>query len=154
MPAESRDRLSRPVDIAELFIRYRAGILGTPSDPDGIFNLFASPSRPETTTAGAPGVAGILASGGGRAGTGGFGTPRTGSARGRGRRRVANRTPSVGRVNSRAVGSYRRGSNRSVLPSWYPRTPLRDITDVVRVKNIQCYFIPLFNHLSHDWYFS
>lgn len=27
-----------------------------------------------------------------------------------------------------------RGSSRSVLPSWYPRTPLRDITSVVRVN--------------------
>ncbi|XP_039155503.1 protein POLYCHOME-like [Eucalyptus grandis] len=43
-------------------------------------------------------------------------------------------TPLVGRENTPPGGSARRGRGRpdSVLPSWYPRTPLRDITTVVR----------------------
>jgi hypothetical protein len=31
-------------------------------------------------------------------------------------------------------GRTRGGASRSILPSWYPRTPLRDITAVVRVN--------------------
>ncbi|RVX09639.1 Protein POLYCHOME [Vitis vinifera] len=64
---ESRDRLSRPEDIAELFLRRRSGILGILADgSERSSNLFASPSRRETTTRtttlGARGATGILAS--------------------------------------------------------------------------------------------
>ena len=139
---ESRDRLSRPEDIAELFLRRRSGILGILADgSERSSNLFVSPSRRETTTTttlGARGATGILASRGGGVGRGGFGTPRIGSGRGRGR--AVYRSPLFGRENTPATGSGRRGRGRSgnsVLPSWYPRTPLRDITHVVRVNNIQ-----------------
>ncbi|KAJ6747407.1 PROTEIN POLYCHOME [Salix koriyanagi] len=51
------------------------------------------------------------------------------------------RTP-LGRENIPPPGSARRrrgrGSN-SVLPAWYPRTPLRDVTAVVRSK-VKCVF--------------
>ncbi|CBI29903.3 unnamed protein product, partial [Vitis vinifera] len=113
---ESRDRLSRPEDIAELFLRRRSGILGILADgSERSSNLFASPSRR------------------GGVGRGGFGTPRIGTGRGRGR--AVYRSPLFGRENTPATGSGRRGRGRSgnsVLPSWYPRTPLRDITHVVR----------------------
>ncbi|XP_057982471.1 protein POLYCHOME-like [Malania oleifera] len=43
------------------------------------------------------------------------------------------RSPSVGRENLPARSSRRGGVYwTSVLPSWYPRTPLRDITAIVR----------------------
>lgn len=129
--------MSRPEDIAELFLRRRSGILGILADgSERSSNLFASPSRRETTTTttlGARGATGILASRGGGVGRGGFGTPRIGSGRGRGR--AVYRSPLFGRENTPATGSGRRGRGRSgnsVLPSWYPRTPLRDITHVVR----------------------
>ncbi|XP_031276287.1 protein POLYCHOME-like [Pistacia vera] len=67
--------------------------------------------------------------GGGRGG--GLGTPR--SAFGRGRRNLYGCTSAtggpMGRENTQ-IGSVRRGS--SVLPAWYPRRPLRDVTAVVR----------------------
>lgn len=43
-------------------------------------------------------------------------------------------TPFSGRENVlRWLGGSNRARN-SVLPSWYPRTPLRDITIVVRIE--------------------
>lgn len=144
---ESRDRLSRAEDIAASFIRRRSGILEVLVDESERSSaLLASPSRRETTTTvGAGGATGILAPRGGGVGRSGFGAPRFGSRRGRGRGPGVYRSPLFGRENTSAIGSSRRGRGRSgnsVLPSWYPRTPLRDITHVVRVKNIQfCYFL-------------
>ncbi|XP_052174666.1 protein POLYCHOME-like [Diospyros lotus] len=63
-------------------------------------------------------------------GRGNLGTPRNRHRRGRN----LHRSPAAGRENM-PQGSVRRGRRRStnsVLPSWYPRTPLRDITAVVR----------------------
>ena len=152
---ESRDRLSRPEDIAEQFVRRRSGILGVLVDESERSSaLFRSPSRREsmttTTTVGAREATRIWTPRGGGVRRGGFGTPRIGSGRGRGRGRPFTTSPQFGRENTPATGSGRRGRGRrgrgrsgnTVLPSWYPRTPLRDITHVVRVKNIQfCNFL-------------
>ncbi|KAG5252820.1 protein POLYCHOME [Salix suchowensis] len=102
--AESRDRLSRAVDIAAIFAARRQ------SRSLGIYQ-----DRPEFDMA--------L-----------FGSPRTNAA-------IRNQTVGVGTITGSGrrkyapPGSARRGRGRgsnSVLPSWYPRTPLRDITAIVR----------------------
>ncbi|KAK9290044.1 hypothetical protein L1049_008207 [Liquidambar formosana] len=131
---ESRDRVARPEDVAAMFARRRQlvrsiGVL--PDEPGRGANLFGSPFHQGTTgTVAARGPMRMTALRGGGFGRGGFGTPRSGN--GRGRNMYGSST--VGRENSPA-GTVRRGRGRStnsVLPSWYPRTPLRDITAVVR----------------------
>ncbi|CAK7342432.1 unnamed protein product [Dovyalis caffra] len=119
---QARDRLSRPMDIAAIFAaRRQSRSLGVYQDqPELDMALFGSP-RPNAATRTQTVVVGTIT---GR-GRGGLGTPR-----GRG-----GRTP-LGRENMPPPGSARRGRGRgsnSVLPAWYPRTPLRDITAVVRV---------------------
>ncbi|KAL9336277.1 hypothetical protein Peur_070765 [Populus x canadensis] len=118
---ESRDRLSRAVDIAAIFAaRRQSRNLGIYQDrPELDMALFGSPRTNTAIINQTVGVGTITGRGRGR-----LGTPR-----GRG-----GRTP-LDRENMPPPGSARRrrgrGSN-SVLPSWYPRTPLRDITAVVR----------------------
>lgn len=106
---ESRDRLNRPVDVAAAFARRREGALGILVDDPEATALFGSPMR------GSPAV----------------------TAR-RVRRGSGSRRFGYGRENTpiRGSASRRRRSRQgsSVLPSWYPRTPLRDITAVVRVR--------------------
>jgi hypothetical protein len=46
------------------------------------------------------------------------------------------RTPSSNKENVPPVGALRTApKRRSPLPDWYPRTPLRDITSIVKVMN-------------------
>ena len=135
--AEARDRLSRPGDIAEVFIRRQrtigsVGILSDESPEVGTRTPFRWGATAMTGTRGAMGVGAIR--GGASIGRSSFGTPR---GVGIGRSRNLHRSPAFGRENTPAEISRRgrgraRGSN-SVLPSWYPRTPLQDITAVVRV---------------------
>ncbi|XP_028777503.1 protein POLYCHOME-like [Neltuma alba] len=118
---ESRDRLSRPLDIAAVFARRRASIFGT-LDDELESALFGPIARRQTTTS-------TNDSGRGR-----FGSPRTVIGRGRARGLNLYRSPARG-VENTPPGSARRGRGRrwrSHLPSWYPRTPLRDITAVTR----------------------
>ncbi|CAM8895878.1 unnamed protein product [Rhodiola kirilowii] len=122
--AEPRDRLARPEDIAAIFARQRRLIRENRifiDEPERSGRLFASPARRQETTT--PGSRRNVAFGRRR-----FGTPMTGSRRG-----LHGSPASVGRENVGVGGGSRRvrGSG-SVLPSWYPRTPLRDITHVVR----------------------
>lgn len=117
----SRDRLSSPVDIAAIFAaRRQSRILGVYQDqPELDMALFGSPRPNAATRTQTVGVGTITVRG-----RGGLGTPR-----GRG-----GRTP-LGIENIPPPGSARRGRGRgsnSVLPAWYPRTPLRDVTAVVR----------------------
>ncbi|XP_030925248.1 protein POLYCHOME-like isoform X2 [Quercus robur] len=120
---ESRDRLVRPVDHAAIFARRRTpgtGILI--DDPEVGPNLFGSPAPVRQVAT--PATRGRFI--GGR---GGFGTPR--HVRGRN----LYRTPASGQENNPRTAQRSSGRGRprsSVLPSWYPRTPLRDITAVVR----------------------
>ena len=121
---ESRDRLVRPVDHAAIFARRRTpgtGILI--DDPEVGPSLFGSPAPVRQVAT--PATRGRFI--GGR---GGFGTPR--------HVRIRNlyRTPASGQENNPRTAQRSSGRGRprsSVLPSWYPRTPLRDITAVVRV---------------------
>ncbi|KAL4353335.1 hypothetical protein GQ457_06G024880 [Hibiscus cannabinus] len=116
--AESRDRLVRTVDLAEVFARRRVGPLGILSEE--AMDLLGSPVTRRPT--GVAGATVLTARGGGFRRGRSFGTPRFGLRRGRNRRKNSPVTPSP-------LG---RGSSGTVLPSWYPRTPLRDITAVVR----------------------
>ncbi|KAJ4824161.1 hypothetical protein Tsubulata_035998 [Turnera subulata] len=120
---ESRDRLSRPVDYGALLARTVAAQIY--QDPPEIHAAAVSGSPGPNANARAAAV-------GGR-GRGGFGTPR--AQLGRGTRTALSPSPGTGRENVPPPGSARRGRGRgspSPLPSWYPRTPLRDITAVVR----------------------
>ncbi|KAK4776753.1 hypothetical protein SAY86_005441 [Trapa natans] len=125
---ESRDRLVRPVDVAAAFSLRRSSILGVLSDEgDGNPFLFDPPIQRRSS-----GVAFGREGGRARAGLT-RGVPGVASAR------VRNiyRSPLAGGENTPITGSAGRGRGRgrhmhSLLPAWYPRTPLRDITSVVR----------------------
>ncbi|XP_022966440.1 protein POLYCHOME [Cucurbita maxima] len=133
--SESRDRLERQVDYAEVFARRRSegGIL---DEQEMSTTLIGTPIARATTTTTAQQRPTNLGPGGGGGGGGAiprrsFGSPISG---GIGRNRFLYRSPVLSRENT-AAGSSRRSRSRvrhSVLPIWYPRTPLRDITAVVR----------------------
>ncbi|KAK4798936.1 hypothetical protein SAY86_024301 [Trapa natans] len=129
---ESRDRLVRPVDVAAAFSRRRSGILGVLSDErDGGPFPFEPPIQQRS-----PGIAlgrGTARGRGGGLGRGALGTPRVGIARSRN----LYRSPLAGGENTPITGSAGRWRGRgrpvnSLLPSWYPRSPFRDITSVMR----------------------
>ncbi|KAA8517020.1 hypothetical protein F0562_017162 [Nyssa sinensis] len=128
---ESRDRLSRPDDVTAMFARRRLTIGSIGILVDEPETSLGTPFRWGTTgMTGTRGSMRVAATRGGGVGRGGFGTPRVEN----GRRPNFNRSPAVGSQNT-PVGSGRRGRGRStnsVLPSWYPRAPLRDITAIVR----------------------
>ncbi|XVE61222.1 hypothetical protein DITRI_Ditri06bG0022000 [Diplodiscus trichospermus] len=129
--AESRDRITRAVDIAEVFARRRSGPFGILTDEARV--LLGSPAHQAVTPR--PMGVGFTTSrvrGRGLRRGSSFGTSRSGIRRGRNFYRSA----ATGRENTPVtVRPMDRGRGRamgSVLPSWYPRTPLRDITAVVR----------------------
>ncbi|XWS66412.1 hypothetical protein CRYUN_Cryun05aG0197000 [Craigia yunnanensis] len=123
--SESRDRLARAVDIAKVFARRRSGPLGILSDEAQ--ELLGSPVQQAVTRR----PMGVTRRGGLRRGIG-FGTPRSGTRRGRNLYR--SRAPGTENtpMTASAMGRGRGRATGSVLPSWYPRTPLQDITDVIR----------------------
>ncbi|GKV25774.1 hypothetical protein SLEP1_g35168 [Rubroshorea leprosula] len=125
---ESRDRLLRPIDLAEVFTRRRSGALGVLSEESQ--RLLGSPVQQSPMRRGT-GV-GVTGTVGGRGLVRmGLGTPRSRIGRGR----TVYRSPQLGRENSPVQGGSRRGRGRAtgtVLPYWYPTTPLRDVTAVVR----------------------
>ncbi|CAL5351990.1 unnamed protein product [Camellia sinensis] len=133
---ESRDRLSRPDDIAAMFARRRQSIGGIAillDEPEEVGS--GTPFRwGATAMTGTRGAMGLAATRGGGVGRGSLGTPRTRYRRGGGRNLY--RSPVVVGQENTPLGRVRRGRGRggrgSVLPSWYPRTPLRDITAIVR----------------------
>ncbi|XP_059643012.1 protein POLYCHOME-like [Cornus florida] len=122
---ESRDRLSRPNNVSAMFALQRRiiGALGILVDEPEMG--FETPSG--RGTQGSIGLADIRR---GAVGRGSFGTPRIGNGRGR----SLSRSPSVYCQNTLMVNGRRdRGrSTNSVLPSWYPRAPLGDVTTIVR----------------------
>ncbi|KAL1213467.1 Protein GIGAS CELL1 [Cardamine amara subsp. amara] len=113
---EARDRVDRPVDYSAIFANRRShGILL--DEPDSRISVFQSPVQRLPS----PEAGSIV--------RGNFSTWRPGNGRGHSPFRL-----SQGRENMPMV-SARRGRDRpsrSVLPSWYPRTPLRDITHIIR----------------------
>lgn len=129
---ESRDRLSRQEDaIIASYSQRRITRTGDGNIGSGISIAFVQEDDSEegqaartpfrwrdTAMTGSPGSIGVAAGGA-------IGTPR-----------IRQISPLAGPVNlSPAVGSGRgRGRGRGgVLPTWYPRRPLNDITAVVRV---------------------
>lgn len=135
--AESRDRLSRPDDVRAAFAHRRQSIGGISILLDEEQEVRGTGTTPfrwgATAMTGTRGPTGAAATrGGGGVGRGILGTPRSNNRNRLGRN--LHRSPVVGRENM-GSRSFRRGRGRStnsVLPSWYPRTPLRDITAVVR----------------------
>lgn len=110
MPAPSRDRLPRPVDIS---------------------TLYRGAARRVHLIVDEPGLRWAGLSGNGSNGA------RVLGQRAIGPRRNFHRFPAAGRENIPPVIPVRRGGTavrgrRSILPHWYPRTPLRDITGIVR----------------------
>ncbi|XP_039017235.1 protein POLYCHOME-like [Hibiscus syriacus] len=105
---ESRDRLIRAVDLAQLFVRRLFGIFS-----DEARELLVFPVVTPTLRCG------------GRHRESSFVTPRS---------VVRHGFPSIGRENTplTVTGHGRGRGTSSVLPSWYPRPPLNDITAVVR----------------------
>uniref|UniRef100_A0A1J3JMM7 Protein POLYCHOME n=1 Tax=Noccaea caerulescens TaxID=107243 RepID=A0A1J3JMM7_NOCCA len=125
---EARDRIERPVDYSAAFLSRRSNgiLLDEPAATN--LNLFGSPVQrlPSESAIGQ----GSMMMGRGGLVRGNFGIRRTGGGR---RGQTQFRTPQ-GRENV-SLGVARRGRARasnSVLPSWYPRTPLRDVSAVVR----------------------
>ncbi|XP_071720228.1 protein POLYCHOME-like [Rutidosis leptorrhynchoides] len=134
---EARDRRSRPNDvIADIYSRRLTSVGRIETLPDLDDNdrriVNQTPFRWGSTplTGGGLGhqigATRFTRSGVAGAGIGLFGTPTTNYRRGR---RNQNSPPFGGSVRRGRIG---RSGNRSVLPSWYPRTPLGDITHVVR----------------------
>lgn len=109
--AEGRDRLTRLEDPIYVYSRRRRSI------GRGGIEIFQDES--EASTAVVP-----LRT-----------TPTTVRTSGGGRGRNLRGTPvrAIGSQNISPGGRGRWRGRRSVLPSWYPRTPLRDITSIVRV---------------------
>ncbi|CAH8392507.1 unnamed protein product [Eruca vesicaria subsp. sativa] len=108
--AEARDRVERPVDYAAIFAnRRRHGVLLDEPASRLEHPVQRLPSRVY------PSRSGALVRGGG----GNYSGWRSGSR--------------VRLLQGRENVSARRGSGSgSLLPSWYPRTPLRDITHIMR----------------------
>ncbi|KAG5583391.1 hypothetical protein H5410_054018 [Solanum commersonii] len=125
--AEGRDRLSRQEDPINIYSRRRRSM------GRGGIEIFedespeSSSRAPVQTTAETGRMAGTS---GGRGGIGriGFGLPRNR----RGRNSLRTPTRVIGRQNISPAGQGRNRGRHSVLPAWYPRTPLRDITSIVR----------------------
>ncbi|CAK9157227.1 unnamed protein product [Ilex paraguariensis] len=142
--SEPRDRLNRPEDISVRFSRRRRSIgsgIGILADePEiGLGTPFRWGDTAMMGTRRPIGVAATRARGGGGVGRGSLGTPRI-AGNGRGRNIYRSPVAVVGQQNmppggrgGLVIGRGRgRGRSGSVLPSWYPRTPLRDITAIVR----------------------
>nr|GMD85719.1 ras-related protein RABA4d-like [Ipomoea batatas] len=134
---EARDRLSRPVDIAEV---YRRRVTGIDIDAGGIVHLVrddaddlgvGSPFRwGATGLTGAVG-AGSAAAAAAAATAGGVGTPIRRSPF-RARRGRGSSARVIGRENISHTGRRPVRARGSALPSWYPRRPLQDITYITR----------------------
>ncbi|EOA24630.1 hypothetical protein CARUB_v10017901mg [Capsella rubella] len=121
---EARDRIERPVDYPAIFASRRShGVLL--DEPDSRLGLTDSPVQVNP-------VPGSIGRGGSLVGTGGtvrgnFSTWRPGNGRGHAPFRLPEE-----RENMTLVSATRGRDRASPLPSWYPRTPLRDITHIIR----------------------
>lgn len=118
--AEGRDRLTRQEDPIIVYTRRRRSI-----DRGGIAIL--EDESPGSSSR-VPVETGRVTVPGGGIGRIGFGSPR--NRRGRNSLRTPARV--IGRQNISPAGQGRNRGRHSVLPAWYPRTPLRDITSIVR----------------------
>ncbi|CAH9079489.1 unnamed protein product [Cuscuta epithymum] len=129
---EARDRLSRPADVAEVYIRRQVGTSG-----GGIVQSPNNDGEEATFRWGETGLTGTQRTETAAEPSGGvltpvrrspFRTPRTRRDRGSSARGAI-----IGRQNLSPIAGRRQGRARHrVLPSWYPRRPLQDITAITR----------------------
>ncbi|CAH2063763.1 unnamed protein product [Thlaspi arvense] len=122
---EARDRIHRPVDYAAIFANRRSNgvLLDEPASRLGLIEPPAQRS-PSDSEPGSIGRGSLVV-------RGNFSSWRPGHGNRSGQ--IPFRSPQ-GRENV-AMVTARRGRGRvspSALPSWYPRTPLRDITHIMR----------------------
>ncbi|XP_010672481.2 protein GIGAS CELL1 [Beta vulgaris subsp. vulgaris] len=111
----SRDRLSRPVDISSLLQNAERRVDLVVDEP-GLHWLGLSPQSVSTSQSGGA--------------SGKSSRRRVGLQKYRHRRYISR---SLLNQENQRPRSVRKGQGRgSILPSWYPRTPLRDITAIVR----------------------
>ncbi|KAJ4979958.1 hypothetical protein NE237_010738 [Protea cynaroides] len=113
---ESRDRLVRPDPIELLFVT-RRWVAGIPQDTRPQRGFTASPLRPEAQRVAFVSPSRII-------------NGRNSYASTRQRGPTVN-TVQRGRTGGPAQQGRRRTTNNSPLHSWYPRRPLRDVTEVV-----------------------
>lgn len=125
---EARYRLSRPRDESVIFDRRRRSVGNTeilPDEPDVV-------SAGDHFRWGATAMTGVNRANGAVT-AGGRGS------RGIGRERSLYGSPGPsGRQNTPAGSGRRPRGSRSVLPSWYPRKPLQDITSIMKVYMCVC----------------
>lgn len=120
----SRDRLSRPVDISSLLQNAERRVDLVVDEP-GLHWLGLSPQSVSTSQSGGA--------------SGKSSRRRVGLQKYRHRRYISR---SLLNQENQRPRSVRKGQGRgSILPSWYPRTPLRDITAIVRVITLTFWFI-------------
>lgn len=113
----SRDRMSRPIDISSLLENSERRVNLVVDEPGLHWKGLSTTGQ---------------SGGDGGGECGGSAARRKAGLRRMRRCRGVNRSL-VGKENQRPK-NLRKGQGRgSVLPSWYPRTPLRDITAIVRV---------------------
>lgn len=127
---EARDRLSRAEDVAAVYVRWRRAINESGNGGTRIRVRTDEPEEVRTTTPFRWGDMGMTAATSVASG-GGLGRSRLERLRS-GRQRHLLRSPgSLISVRGRGRGRGR-GRAGSILPSWYPRTPLQDITSITR----------------------
>ncbi|GAA0175843.1 hypothetical protein LIER_28939 [Lithospermum erythrorhizon] len=138
--AESRDRRVREDDVAEVYIRRmrsQSTNRNTESSQGVVLDVYRDQpdeaTTPRTGIRRGTGTNGVVDQGTTRVirrvtGRGAFGTPRNLQ----GRSFIGSPAIGSGSENVFPGGSRGRASG-SILPSWYPRRPLQDITSVVRV---------------------
>ena len=126
--SKSRDRLPRPMGYEAIFVGWRVA--------GARFFILEDPKTSQNFT--------TPATRGGWFKSNGFGKPRSVG------RRVRSRSPTTGKENAPIFsrGSVRDKPRRSVLPSWYLRVPLQDITWVMRV--IMLLFLQPFDTLRNN----
>ncbi|XP_031128956.1 protein POLYCHOME-like [Ipomoea triloba] len=137
---EARDRLSRPVDVAEVYRRRVTGIGGGRDMDGGGIVLIVRDDADDLGVGspfrwGATGLTGAVGAGSpaaAAAAAGGVGTP-IGRSPFRARRGRGSSARVIGRENiSSHTGRRPVRARGSALPSWYPRRPLQDITYITR----------------------
>ncbi|KAK4767015.1 hypothetical protein SAY86_014766 [Trapa natans] len=121
---ESRDRLVRYIDVDAAFVGRRSAILGAPSD--AAEHPYWQRTQVDTTGRDADWSTGEI-------GTSAYRTTGTDVSRGRN----FSGSPLDGKENTPMTHSDGRGRavrrpTNSVLPSWYPRGPLADITPIFK----------------------
>lgn len=130
---EARDRLSRPADITAAFNHRRRSIgsvdilVDEPEVNDGVGTPFRWGAMAMTGEIRARGMGPTRGRGVRR---GSFGTQMIRNVR---RRSIYGTPAAYGRQNTPAGSGRRPLGSRSVLPNWYPRKPLQDVTTVVQV---------------------